>query len=54
MIRRETINGRVATVGYFTKDLKPTDPETAEIIKIHFDDGETMFAYPADAESNDE
>lgn len=52
MIRRETIDGRNATVAFFTKDLKPADPETAEIIKVHFDDGQTMWAYPADAESD--
>ena len=46
MTTRETINGRSATVHYFTMDLKPANPENAQIIKVHFDDGETMFAYP--------
>ena len=50
MIVRETIDGRPCTVGYFTKDLKPSDPESAEIIKVHFDDGETMWAYPVESE----
>lgn len=47
MIRRETIDGRAATVGYFTKDRKPVDNvEDAELIRILFDDGESQWLIP--------
>lgn len=52
MVKRELINGRLATVNYLTLDLEPANPQDAEIIKVLFDDGETMFAYPSDVKSD--
>jgi predicted SnoaL-like aldol condensation-catalyzing enzyme len=46
MIKRETIEGREATVAYLTKDMKPTSPEKADIVKVIFDDGDAIMAVP--------
>jgi hypothetical protein len=40
---RQTINGRKAVVQYLTGDLKPTDPDTAELAMVVFDDGEHLY-----------
>ena len=43
MTGRQTINGREALVQYLTGDLKPTDPDTAELAMVVFDDGERLY-----------
>ena len=40
---RQTINGRKALVQYLTGDLKPTDPDTAELAMVVSDDGEHLY-----------
>lgn len=54
MIVRETVEGRPATVHYLTSDLKPSDPDNAQLIKVNFDDGQTMWAYPSQSEEDKE
>jgi hypothetical protein len=43
MIERQTIDGRPVTVGYLDQGFSPTDKDTAEIVKLSYDDGETNF-----------
>ena len=43
MIERQTINGRPATVGYLDQGFSPADKDTAPLVKVSFDDGETLF-----------
>lgn len=57
MIRRETIDGREASVAYMDGHMFPVDdPRDADLIKIIFDDGETLWAMPSyeDDEESDE
>jgi hypothetical protein len=37
---------RWATIGYLTAMFEPTDPSSAALVKIHFDDGEVLFLTP--------
>ena len=46
MIERTEIEGRAATVAYFTTEFAPTDADAAQLIKIIYDDGEIVFAVP--------
>ena len=49
MIKRETINGRQATVCYMLDDFTPVDtPAEATLVKVVFDDGNVLFLVPAD------
>jgi hypothetical protein len=43
MIQRETVEGRPATVAYLDHDFEPATPETATLVKVMYDDGETAF-----------
>jgi hypothetical protein len=44
MIRRETVEGREATVAYLRGNFEPCDPDDAEVAKVIFDDGNVVFA----------
>jgi len=46
MIEKQTIDDRKAAVAYLTKDLEPADKDAAELIKVVFDDGETLWLTP--------
>lgn len=43
MIERQKIDGREATVAYLTAEFGPTEKDDAELVKVIFDDGETIF-----------
>ena len=43
MIERTEVDGRAATVCYLMAGFTPTDPASAELIKLIFDDGEIVF-----------
>lgn len=43
MIRQEIIDGRAATLSYLSNAFEPANEETAQLIKIVFDDGESVF-----------
>lgn len=38
MIERQKIDGRDASVAYLTADLNPAEKDTAELIKVTFED----------------
>jgi hypothetical protein len=46
MIERQTIGGRDATVAYLTSGFEPTTTDAAQLVKVIFDDGETLFLRP--------
>ncbi len=46
MIKRETIEGRDATVVYLDRKFRPVDEDKAELIKVIFDNGDLWFAVP--------
>jgi hypothetical protein len=43
MIENTVVNGRKATVAYIKRDFTPATKETAEMVKVIFDDGEVIF-----------
>ena len=43
MIERQIVNGRPATVAYLTNAFEPADADTAQCIKVLFDDGDVVF-----------
>lgn len=43
MISRQTIDGREATLSYLTDLFEPASEDTAQLIKLAFDDGQTVF-----------
>ncbi len=43
MIERQKIDGREATVAYLTTEFAPAEKDAAELVKVIFDDGETIF-----------
>lgn len=45
-IRRIRIFGKEATVAYLDKDFNPVEPDQATVMKLIFDDGDTMWAQP--------
>lgn len=54
MIEQQTINGRPATIGYLDRNFNPVDKESAAIVKLSFDDGETIFLSDPAADMTDE
>ena len=46
MIEHQLIDGRLATVVYFTNGFEPTDRDSADLIKIIYHDGDTEFVVP--------
>lgn len=48
MLEEDEINGQKVLIHYLTRDMQPASKEDATLIKIHFEDGRTMFAFPAD------
>lgn len=53
MIEDAIIDGRKAKVAYLTREFEPVSPERAELIKVIFDDGGSMFLVPvADQEKS--
>jgi hypothetical protein len=46
MIERQTIDGRAATVAYLYDGFEPADKRDFDLVKIIFDDGQTVFASP--------
>lgn len=48
MIERQTIEGRPATVAYLTANFEPAEADTAELVKVIFDDGEILMLTPAE------
>jgi hypothetical protein len=49
MIERQTIKGREATVAYITDDFEPTTKGKATLVKVIFDDGDTLYLVPKKA-----
>jgi len=47
MIKRMTVEGRMATVAYVTNDMEPVSPDDADMVKVVFDDGEVRFGVKA-------
>jgi hypothetical protein len=43
VIERQTIRGRPATVSYLTDDFEPTDMASATLVKIVYDDGQSVL-----------
>jgi hypothetical protein len=43
MIERQTIDGRDATIAYLTNKFAPATADTAQYVKVLFDDGELFF-----------
>lgn len=43
MIERQTIDGRDATIAYLTDKFAPATADTAQYVKVVFDDGEMFF-----------
>ena len=43
MIERQTIDGRDATIAYLTNKFAPATVDTAQYVKVLFDDGELFF-----------
>jgi hypothetical protein len=43
MIERQTIDGRDATIAYLTNKFAPATADTAQYVKVIFDDGEMLF-----------
>jgi hypothetical protein len=43
MIERQTIDGRDATIAYLTNKFAPATADTAQYVKVVFDDGEMFF-----------
>lgn len=54
MIERQVIDGRPATVAYLTANFEPADADSAELVKVIFDDGETLMLTPADDTAADQ
>lgn len=50
MIEKQTIKGRPATVAYLTENFEPAQKAEAKLIKVVFDDGETLWLTPPDKE----
>jgi predicted SnoaL-like aldol condensation-catalyzing enzyme len=44
MLEHTTVMGRKATVAYIKKDFTPATKETAEMVKVIFEDGDVIFA----------
>lgn len=55
MSEQTTIGGRGATIAYLTRSFEPATPETFEIAKVIFDDGDVVFltAPPHDNSAGD-
>jgi hypothetical protein len=49
MLQRTEIDGQGATVAYLTNDWTPVDQGDEDFIKVTFDDGRVVFAYPSQA-----
>jgi hypothetical protein len=43
MIENTTVNGKLATVAYITRDFTPASKEDAEMAKVLFEDGGVAF-----------
>jgi len=55
MITQEEINGRKASVQWLNDDFEPVDnQDDATIIRVLFDDGETMWMVPDNGEEDSE
>jgi hypothetical protein len=50
MIERQTIHSREATVAYLTADFQPATRDTAKLVKVIFEDGETVWLAPQSRE----
>ena len=50
MIESTVIDGRKATVAYIHRDFTSADRDTAEMVKILFDNGVVRFAVRAEKE----
>lgn len=46
MIVRTTVDGRPAAVAYIKQDFTPCSKEQAELVRVHWDDGDTAFLVP--------
>lgn len=46
MIERTFVSGRPASVAYIKQDFTPCSKEEAELIRVHWDDGDTAFLVP--------
>lgn len=46
MLERREIDGEPAWVAYLTHDFEPADRNTAELIKVMFDNGDLAFLVP--------
>jgi hypothetical protein len=53
MIIRSEIDGRPCAVQFLTRDYQPTSEVEAEMVRVIFDDGETMLAYAGDKDANE-
>jgi hypothetical protein len=40
MIEHGLVDGKPATIGYFTKDFQPCEKHEADFAKVHFDHGD--------------
>lgn len=47
MIERVELDGRTANVAYLTATFSPADKDDAELVKVIFDDGETLILVPS-------
>jgi hypothetical protein len=45
-LKRIRVDGRDASVAYLDNDFEPVEFENATIMKVFFDDGETLWAKP--------
>ena len=43
VVERMMVDGRDATVSYLTRDFAPATRDTAEMLKVTWDDGNTAF-----------
>jgi len=46
MIVKQEIDGRQATVMYLTQNLKPASENEAELVRVVFEDGESLWLVP--------
>jgi hypothetical protein len=53
MIKRETIDGKPASVAYLKADLTPTSPEEAELLRVLFDNGDSAWLTPRREDANE-
>lgn len=45
-MKRELVDGRMATVVYLNDRLEPCEPSQAKAVRVYHDDGSSMIGFP--------